>query len=101
MTHPTGIYNAHGRLVADRHGSLLTLIQDPDTGDKLWVTTTGRIHYRSRPLVTGNQVDLDRLNALLRERAPEPGMHPADRIATIIIAIIVITAVAFLVCVSR
>lgn len=91
MTHPSGIYNAHGRLVADRHGAPLTLIQDPHTGDKLWVTPTGHIHYRSRPVVTGNQADVDRLNALLRASASDRRpMHPADRFALFVVAILVL-----------
>ncbi len=83
MTHPTGTYNAKGQLVADRRGVPLTVIQDPDTGDRLWVYSTGRIHHRARPRTFGTQVDVDRLNALLRA----PPYERAERVAMVIFAL--------------
>jgi hypothetical protein len=71
MNEPTGVYDQTGRLVATKHGLPLTVLQDPDSGDRIWVTGTGYVYHRERPPVSGNQADVDRINDALDEITPE------------------------------
>jgi len=75
------------------------VLQDPDTGDRIWVTGTGHIYHRERPRVSGDQADVDRLNAALGEISDEAATA-VIRDLGIVAAIVMALAAIIIACCS-
>jgi tryptophan synthase alpha subunit len=98
MTAPTGVYDQTGRLVATKHGIPLTLLQDPDTGDRIWVTGTGFVYYREHAPVHGDQADVDRLNDALDEISPEEAVAVIQGIGIAAGVVVLLVAIVLACC---
>ena len=96
LSGPSGVY-VDGRLVADRYHRPLTVIQDPENGDRVWVRDDGREYWREKATVTDGGVDLDRINNLLRERPHIPGIgwEPAAVLVAMITGWLILAVTIF------